>query len=418
MDKAEIKKEGVGILIASLKGGGAEAMALRLMKLLLDSGGNVYLFMLDRNFDMQIPGDDATRERIRSRIIPLTQKDIGRHTVSKVFTAVSLHFRLERLVNQLGISTMVSFMERANILNLTLKSIPQRIISVRIHIKSDLVQKSVLKRVLIKTLYPLLLCRANKINFNSRESADNFMQTFHIRKRKTSVIYNFCDAEELSVRAQQPSPWDADKVFHHPVVVTAGRLVPQKGHVHLLRAFAAFCDTDKDTTLIVLGDGPLKPELIHFAKRLDLDARVLFPGFQKNPMPCIVRADVFVLSSLQEGFPNALMEALCLGLPVISTDCPSGPREMLAPGTDPNRKTEHIDYAAFGILTPRFDRHQKIFGPISRAEEKMAQAIASLVHNPARREHYQRMARIRSGMFSETHVKSGWFNLLGLKTLK
>jgi glycosyltransferase involved in cell wall biosynthesis len=116
-----------------------------------------------------------------------------------------------------------------------------------------------------------------------------------------------------------------------PVLLAAGRFTRQKDFATLLDAFAILVK-QKDCRLIILGEGKLRGELERHITRLGLEARVSLPGFAGNPYAYMSRCDMFVLSSLWEGSPNVLKEALALGLPVVATDCPSGPKEILQNG--------------------------------------------------------------------------------------
>ncbi|ODG98806.1 group 1 glycosyl transferase [Nostoc sp. KVJ20] len=134
----------------------------------------------------------------------------------------------------------------------------------------------------------------------------------------------------------------SDKVLRERSLVAMGRFVPEKGFDLLLQAFAQLKDRYPEWTLTILGDGKLRPDLESLRNQLGLSDRVYFPGMVKNNYDFLQQAEIFIMSSRFEGFPNALCEAMASGLPVISTDCPSGPREIIRDGID-------------GILVPNED---------------------------------------------------------------
>jgi glycosyltransferase involved in cell wall biosynthesis len=134
--------------------------------------------------------------------------------------------------------------------------------------------------------------------------------------------------------------------FERPVVLGVGRLAPQKDFVTLLEAFSGVVERH-DVNLVVLGEGPDREPLARRADELGLSDRVFWPGFVPDPRPYMERARAFVLSSRNEGFPNALLEAMAIGTAVISTDCPFGPRELL----DDGRYGALVDVADVGGLT-------------------------------------------------------------------
>lgn len=148
---------------------------------------------------------------------------------------------------------------------------------------------------------------------------------------KVRVIPNPIDIERLeSMAACEPAhPWFKDDVI--PVILGVGRLVPQKDFPTLIKAFAEV-QRHRRVRLAILGEGPDRPTLEKLVAQLGLEKSVVFLGFATNPFPYIKNASVVVLSSRWEGFPNVLLQALALGTPVVSTDCPSGPRELLADG--------------------------------------------------------------------------------------
>ena len=126
-----------------------------------------------------------------------------------------------------------------------------------------------------------------------------------------------------------PHPWLVSSAV--PVILGAGRLTEQKDFATLLRAFARM-QPIRPGRLVILGEGRLRGELERLADELGLGDSVALPGFAANPYAWMARAALFVLSSAWEGSPNVLTEALALGVPSVATDCPSGPRELLAGG--------------------------------------------------------------------------------------
>jgi glycosyltransferase involved in cell wall biosynthesis len=187
--------------------------------------------------------------------------------------------------------------------------------------------KSFVLRLFMKWLYPV----ANHVVTVSGGVAEDIRHLLRLDARRVSVIFNpIVDTKLLSLVEQPVSnPWLLEKTL--PVVLSAGRLTAQKDFETLLRAFS-LARQQRPMRLLILGEGELRGELEAIVKSLGLAEDVALPGFIDNPYAYMRHADVFVLSSRWEGFGNVLVEAMTCGTPVISTDCPSGPTEILENG--------------------------------------------------------------------------------------
>jgi glycosyltransferase involved in cell wall biosynthesis len=148
---------------------------------------------------------------------------------------------------------------------------------------------------------------------------------------KTAVLPNPYDIGRFPLLAREPVEhiWLSDNTV--PVVITVGRLWEQKGFDVLIKAFAGVVN-ERPCRLIILGEGPERPRLEALVKDLRLDDVVSLPGWVDNPWKYMACATFFVLPSRWEGWPSALMEAMACGLPVITTDCPGGGKEMVEHG--------------------------------------------------------------------------------------
>jgi len=181
---------------------------------------------------------------------------------------------------------------------------------------------------LIKRFYPW----ANGIIVVSHGVRDDMAQLTNIPKERITVIYNPSVVRaEVWEKAQAPldHPWF--KPGQPPVLVAVGRLQMQKDFPTLLQAFAKVRQ-QRPVRLLILGEGKERQPLEELIKKLGLENDVSMPGFVMNPYAYMARASLFVLSSRWEGLPTVLIEALCCGTRVVSTDCPSGPREILKDG--------------------------------------------------------------------------------------
>ena len=161
--------------------------------------------------------------------------------------------------------------------------------------------------------------------------AKDLIKSHHIPPNKVKIIYNPAITPELLSKTQEPlnHPWFA--TGEPPVILSVARLTLQKDFTTLIRAFAHL-NQQYSARLLILGEGEERTRLESLVKSLGLEQQVSLPGFVDNPFAYMKQAAVFVLSSCFEGMPNALLQAMACGTPVVSTDCPSGPREILEGG--------------------------------------------------------------------------------------
>jgi glycosyltransferase involved in cell wall biosynthesis len=189
-------------------------------------------------------------------------------------------------------------------------------------------------RILLRVMrwiYPL----ADRVAANSADGAKDLADTIGMPLSRVKVLYNPTFdpriLEEGQAETSHPFFRLSAESQRVPVVIAVGRLAPQKDFATLIRAFA-LVRARRACHLLILGEGPDRPALEALAQDLGVAADVSLPGFSVNPHADVRRADLFVLSSLFEGLPNALIEAVALGVPCVSTDCLSGPREILLDG--------------------------------------------------------------------------------------
>ena len=247
--------------------------------------------------------------------------------------------------------------------------------------------------------------RAEKIIAVSRAIARDLSTYFAIPQEKIQVIYNPVDVEKVKKLSQESMSEGYTEMFKGPVVITMGRLREQKGQWHLIRAFKKVKEAIPNARLIILGDGPLRSYLEELGK----DKSIYFLGWQQNPFPFLLRAKLFVLSSLWEGLPDVLLEAIACGLPVISTDCKSGPREILAPLTDISTEAKVIEMGEYGILTPVCDR--KLWGakdPLTEEEKMLAEAMRLVLSDEKQQRELSRKSQERAADFDIKKIIHKW----------
>lgn len=179
----------------------------------------------------------------------------------------------------------------------------------------------------MRQFYP----HADEIVAVSQGVRTDLQQFLQLAPERISVIYNPIITPTMQVQAQVSIDHEWFKPEEPPVILAAGRLQPQKDFPTLLQAFAKVRDK-RPVRLLILGEGPDRKALENLIATLGITNDVLLPGFDVNPYRYMSKAAAFVLSSQWEGLPGVLIEALYCGAPLVATDCPSGPREILADG--------------------------------------------------------------------------------------
>ncbi|GJL77354.1 MAG: N-acetylgalactosamine-N,N'-diacetylbacillosaminyl -diphospho-undecaprenol 4-alpha-N-acetylgalactosaminyltransferase [Nitrospinaceae bacterium] len=203
--------------------------------------------------------------------------------------------------------------------------------------------------------------RADLIVPNSKVSGAALEKVFNVPAEKIRTIYNPIDLESVISRSQE----DVTHPFFaggHQVIIGVGRLEEQKRFDRLLRAFAVVRKKNENARLVVLGEGKLRNKLSEWVSQQNLNPSVEFVGSQENPYAWISKAELFVLSSDFEGFPNVLLEAMACETPVVSTDCLSGPSEIITHGENgmliPTQNESALAEAIHELLNQKELRHK------------------------------------------------------------
>jgi glycosyltransferase involved in cell wall biosynthesis len=381
----------VALFVPTLKGGGAERMMIQLGAALADRGHRVDLVVgrASGRYFHQVPTNlrlvllqtagDSVREQIPADI-PLLELH-SRTTLAALpsFLRLPRHWQClfplffsrygRRLLQMIPALTeylrdqqpvaLLSALTRANVVAVAGKLLSggatRIVVSERNHLSraaANADRRFVKRGDLARHFYPL----ADACVGVSNGVADDLSDLIGLSREKIIAVRNPVVTAELASRAAEPvdHPWFA--TGGPPVILAVGRLTAQKDYPTLLRA-VDLVRRLRPIRLLVLGSGPEHESLLALAEKLHLDDVVEFHGFAENPYAFMARASLFVLASAWEGSPNALVEAMACGCPVVSTDCPSGPAEIL-------------DDARYGKLVPVGDSHA------------LARAIAELLDDP------------------------------------
>lgn len=308
----------LALVAASMRMGGAERMTLNLAAEFARRGHRVDLVLIDRT------GPLLERVPPNVRVVGL-----GGARARQVIGALRTYLKRERPDALLSVAFQTNILTM--LASLGLRPRPRIVLSVRNSYSATLAAGSRMTRTLFGWATRLLYPRADRVVGISHGCSDDVRRNAGLSADQVVTIYNPVLDEEFDRRAEAPAEpadlGDGDGAL----IVTVGRLAPQKDHATLLRAFARLA-ARHEARLLLIGEGPLRAELEALARALGLAGRVAFAGLRDNPYPAMREADLFVLSSAWEGFGNVLVEAMAVGTPVVATDCPDGPAEILEGG--------------------------------------------------------------------------------------
>ncbi|MCS3749291.1 glycosyltransferase involved in cell wall biosynthesis [Salinibacter ruber] len=307
----------VSIVLSSLRGGGAERAMLAVAEGLAERGTRVSLVLIRAgSYDYDVPES-------------VDLVDIGAPRIYMGLPKLAYYF------HDAQPDVILSAAASANIVTLAAgllsRASSRVIVSAQVNITSSSMEGGDWRKSLLLPLARLIYPFADAITTASKGVRQDLLQATTLPSEKIETVYNPVVTSDVFQRASETveHPW-----FNQgspPVILAAGRLSKQKNFSLLLRAFSKVREK-REAHLVILGEGPLRSELEESARRLDIDTHVDLPGFVDNPYKYMAQASAFVLSSRWEGFGNVLVEAMACGCPVVSTDCPSGPAEILEGG--------------------------------------------------------------------------------------
>ncbi|MEE9378485.1 MAG: glycosyltransferase [Candidatus Lokiarchaeia archaeon] len=254
----------------------------------------------------------------------------------KSWKRLLLPIKIYKLTKLITPNLIISFMDHTNALAIVTKILfgikTPLVVSVRCNPRLQYKEELRYLNFLIRVMYPSKL--VNKVITNSKGVEKILENDYRIESNKLKTIYNGVDLERIN-QMKNEKIYDHKELFYDEDIIkfiTIGRLIDLKGHKHLIEAYSEVKKELSHSKLIIIGEGPLREELKCQIKLKGLEDDVFLLGMKKNPYKYLAKSDIFVLSSKRESFPNVLLEALACGLPIISTDCETGPREILGGG--------------------------------------------------------------------------------------
>ena len=365
----------ISLLIYSLASGGAERQVSILLKE-LSKKYKIYLVLMNDTIFYEIPKN--------VEVFYLEKSNPFESGIKKLLKIPFLAMKYKKFLKEKEIDVSLSFMNRPNYINVLAN---RGIVSERINPFEEYKTNSLkdkINRLLVKALYK----KAKKVIPNSKGTE---IELNNRGIKNTEVIYNMLELKKIGKLRNEEIDLQKEKF----TFITIGRLEPQKNTILLIEAIKNI-----DAKLWIIGDGYLRDSLELKVKNEKLEEKVKFLGRQKNVYKFLNKADCFVFSSNYEGFPNVLLEALACKLPIISIDCKSGPREILAPNSDITKQTKDIEIAEYGILTPVGD------------VEKMQEAMQMIINDKNLREGYRKKALNRAKDFSIDKIIPKWERIL------
>ena len=362
----------VGILVHKCSGGGAERIAGEVSRLLDQQGMEVYFCTFFQKQDEYPYGG--------------TRLNFPKEKAGSVQTLFKRIQWVRQIKKDHQLDVMISFLPQANLINIITGG--KSVVSFRNNPQAELSS-------LYQAAFGLLLPHATRIVAISKGVEANLKQRYPAIHGKTTTIYNPLCSFEAEEKLRQPLKR----------ILTVGRLQAQKGHSRLIEAFAQVAENRPDLTLRIRGEGKLKEALQAQAEQSGFTDRIEILPFTHEIEEEYRQADLFVLASDYEGFGNVILEALAKGVPVIATDCPYGPREILAPGTEITEKASKMEIHEFGVLTPLCQKEADTI-------TQMAQAIGRLCDDDDMRFRLNRVGPDRAKDFSREEIGLIWRRLL------
>ena len=362
----------VAIFLPTLHGGGAERVMLTLSQGFAERGVST---------DLVLAKAEGPYIKHVSNLVRVVDLNASR-----------VLFSLPRLVwylHQTRPHAMLTALEHANLVAIIARNMAKVETRLVISVRGtpscvDALTQSLRVRI-IPSLARMLYPSADSVVAVSHGVAEDVKRFYRLPASHVRVVYNPVMVGDILNKAQQPigHPWLQGEM--PPVILAVGRLSEEKDFVTLLRAFVHVRKM-VDARLVILGEGRQRQMLERLITELNLKGYVDLPGFVENPYAYMRRAAVFVLSSRHEGLSNVLIEALACGTPVVATDCPSGPREILEDGK-------------WGKLVP-------VGNP-----EALAEAIVETLQSPPSPQGLQR----RASEFSVEASVEQYLQVLGIK---
>jgi glycosyltransferase involved in cell wall biosynthesis len=299
--------------------GGAELVILNLAWGIADRGLNVDLLVMER-----VKGIYREYLHPNIRVVPLSTR-----TMRAAVPSLAGYLRRERPATLLAAKDYINV--AAILAKLLARTHTHLVTGTHTNLSASMGSTQNWRYRLLPILARLLYPRADAMVAVSGSAADDLATSAHLPRERIRVVHNPVVTPSLLEKAQAPlnHPWFA--AGEPPVVLSAARLHPQKDLPTLIRAFT-IVQSRRPARLLILGEGSERPALEALISKISLEDSAALPGFIPNPYPYMAHAGVFAFSSAREGLPTVLIEALACGTPVVSTDCPSGPAEILQNG--------------------------------------------------------------------------------------
>lgn len=327
----------LGILIYSLSGGGAERVVSYLVSYFVNNNIDVHLILMNPTIKYDVPES--------TKIHYIEKSDPSESGIKKALKIPLLAYKYAKLVKKLKLTHSLSFLTRPSFINIIsskLTTYKFKVITNERAFPSLQYSYKGFQSTFNKRLIRLLYKKSDVVISNSFGNASDLVDNFEVPSKKMHVIHNPIDLDKINNIEPIESFFDSKK-FN---IITLGRLDKGKNHKMLIKAIHKL--QNPSLRLYIFGVGDMQEELEDLIEKLDVKTQVFLKGFDPNPYKYLKASNLFIFGSNHEGFPNVLLEAMACGLPILTTNCQSGPSEIL----QLKKVKEDIMITNNGILVP------------------------------------------------------------------